>query len=671
MLPVPVRVPLIIALVLAGFVVGLLAAGIIFEQIRRRSSLDRAVRETANHPWNNNPTTPASALHDLLQTGRSEPEPLENLTAYFKQRPRPSEWFPQWLLNAIFEPIILASFVVPFFFLWLICERIWRPYVAALDLVTIYVLHRFWFADSMRTGRQRLKAFLLGAQISPARHRTGTLMDLATIWIAIAVAIVFLRNTASAFRMLDALYDRNDYSVDFGPLVTQHYVGIIALAVAYGATRLWFEDRNLGMAAPAEMVPIRRLDELEFLTTTSPPSVICHLTDLHLTSPRDRKADSPAGREERKTISGEGGKNWLNLNALLLAHADDIRRASAALVTGDITDTAAPAEWKGFFDAFEHAPDLKAKLIILPGNHDVNLCHVWKSDNPDLIQRKLNMIRFLTAVDQIQGDRTWILPDHGGKILFRDWAAQYSHSFRSFLRQPPFRTYRYLNTGNGQVTAVENTPPETLALMVLPDLAWYNAFPMIAKTDLEGPWYLLFDSNLPGSNIFTNAFGWVSPAQLQRARRFLEEHSGDRVVIALHHHMGNPEAVIGDFRARLMDRALTLENGYEFTSALPASRIYPVFNGHRHIRYIGQIDHRLIAVARPSTTMGNALQKDGPRPPGFGRYELYWDELNNLSGIREMLLSVDTPCTLGTPGRQSPWWQRCLEWFQRCKFPAV
>src|ERR1019366_8992745 len=73
-----------------------------------------------------------------------------------------------------------------------------------------------------------------------------------------------------------------------------HYGADIALSVAYCIIRLWLAEFTLGRGAPAEMVSIGAFDEMEPSTLSRPPTVIYHLTDFHLTCPRDPKATSPA-----------------------------------------------------------------------------------------------------------------------------------------------------------------------------------------------------------------------------------------------------------------------------------------------------------------------------------------------------------------------------------------
>ena len=91
-----------------------------------------------------------------------------------------------------------------------------------------------------------------------------------------------------------------------------------------------------------------------------------------------------------------------------------------------------------------------------------------------------------------------------------------------------------------------------------------------------------------------------------------------------------------EWHTRLFDRALTLMNAVDFVSMLPADRKFPAFNGHRHIEYTGEIDDRLVVVAGPSSTMGNALEAEEKRFPHFSTYDLRWDNKGNLSSLTEV-----------------------------------
>ena len=56
-----------------------------------------------------------------------------------------------------------------------------------------------------------------------------------------------------------------------------------------------------------------------------------------------------------------------------LEEAHAARPLDLVLITGDMTDAGRSAEWAEFFDIVAGHPDLAERMLILPGNHDVNI----------------------------------------------------------------------------------------------------------------------------------------------------------------------------------------------------------------------------------------------------------------------------------------------------------
>ena len=56
-----------------------------------------------------------------------------------------------------------------------------------------------------------------------------------------------------------------------------------------------------------------------------------------------------------------------------LAEIDASAPFDRVLVTGDVTDAGTRAEWARFLDLFRNYPELRARLLFVPGNHDVNI----------------------------------------------------------------------------------------------------------------------------------------------------------------------------------------------------------------------------------------------------------------------------------------------------------
>jgi hypothetical protein len=228
--------------------------------------------------------------------------------------------------------------------------------------------------------------------------------------------------------------------------------------------------------------------------------------------------------------------------------------------------------------------------------------------------------------------------------LFRTWASKFTESFDEFVSHPPVRTSEavYYNSGGEGgsvgVTYVENTDADVLALLKLPDTVWNEAFPMIVGFGKDRPVFLVLDSIMKGTNIVTNAFGELNKRQLVLCEALIKDNPKLRVILSLHHHLGNPKEGLPKFQDRLLDRGLTIRNPEDLVKALPASRSFVVFNGHRHIAYTGVIDKRITAISGPSATLGNSGVPRETRKPRIGMYELMWDEKDSFTHFHERWL---------------------------------
>ena len=373
---------------------------------------------------------------------------------------------------------------------------------------------------------------------------------------------------------------------------------------------------------------------------------LCHLTDLHLTSPIDSSASSPEDVPDKLTVTNgraagvselsKSSEIWRTFRELLLRNVEQLKKSDAVLISGDLTDTGAAAEWRGFFDAFKGLETLLAKAVIVPGNHDVNTCGVFVADDLDLRRRNTNLIRFLAAVDRVQGDRTYLV-HNDERVLFRQWSSQYTGRFGRFVENSPTRTYRtqpIVMDGNVTYMVSETTSPKDQALLKLPSEVWAKAFPMLVSVPNSAVEFLVLDSNMPSSNPITNAFGELSRAQLASISEILRS-AQKPVILCLHHHLCDPtgnELKGWKWSARAADRGLTMLNVGDLFMKLPAEVRYVAFNGHRHLGYSRLIEKRVSVISGPSTTLGDDNVSAGPRAAGFGVYELSWDGDGNFVG---------------------------------------
>jgi hypothetical protein len=143
---------------------------------------------------------------------------------------------------------------------------------------------------------------------------------------------------------------------------------------------------------------------------------------------------------------------------------------------------------------------------------------------------------------------------------------------------------------------------------------------------------------MPGSNIFTNAFGYLNEQQLARLKKFLTVSTTEPLILGLHHHLGNPVVALKG-KVRVLDRGLTLCNADALLRALPDARSYVAFNGHRHIHYTGLIDGRVTVISGESTTLGNSVETNEAKEntdPSIARYKLSWLPSGDFEGFERL-----------------------------------
>jgi 3',5'-cyclic AMP phosphodiesterase CpdA len=563
--------------------------------------------------------------------------PLRDLPPWLAQGTKVGKLF---LTSAILVLLVFLATFISFLIYWSASPSMFDSSNTVAQLVLILVLVPVW-GGTVRKLAVRIQAFVVGPAIGLKRLQRVTVTT-----TLLSVVLLFA-----------GLYQFRYWSSNEIVKIVRIYFATWAIIVGIVEFRWNIPDVVNGckqLLSKSKIMPLNWSVANSQVGEEAERFVLCHLTDLHITGPQNKGKSSPANNPDRKTISREraaganphndSGQIWSTLRNLLTTHARDLEACHAILISGDLTDTGAASEWKGFFDAFINMESLLSKVVILPGNHDLNACRVFSSDDLDQRQRQINQIRFLSAVDRIQGERTEVFQE-GKALNFRAWGRQFTDSFRSYVTSPPHRTFQAQTVSDGtDVTTVweDVTRPEVRALLRLPEEAWEEAFPMLVHVGVNRRvQFLVFDSNMPGTNVTNNAFGELSKRQLCAAQRVIESIKTP-IIIGLHHHLGNPPDRLPGIWTRFLDRALTLGNPEALLRILPNERSYIVFNGHRHLRYAGVIDNRVTVISGPSTTLGNAATTSPKeRKPQIGRYELSWDKDGNFTHFQERWLPMD------------------------------
>ncbi|WP_024507864.1 metallophosphoesterase [Bradyrhizobium sp. ARR65] len=301
---------------------------------------------------------------------------------------------------------------------------------------------------------------------------------------------------------------------------------------------------------------------------------IAHLSDLHTVG-------------ERYGFRIESGRRGPRGNARLcralerLAEIHATRPLDLILISGDMTDAGRATEWAEFLDAIARYPALIARMIVLPGNHDLNIvdrANPARLDLPFSPGKRLRQMRTLSAIAAVQGDRVHIANvDDKPMRSLNEALAPYRTPIANFAEHGGLR----LAMGLGHIFG--------------------DQFPMIVLPgEPDGLGVAILNSNTESHFSFTNALGVISAEQARRLVAALDKFPDAAWIIALHHHLLEYPMPVA-FSERV---GTALVNGSWFVRKLKpfASRIV-VMHGHRHTDWIGTCGSMKI-ISAPSPVMG-------------------------------------------------------------------
>jgi hypothetical protein len=302
---------------------------------------------------------------------------------------------------------------------------------------------------------------------------------------------------------------------------------------------------------------------------------VAHLSDLHVVGERygfriESGRSGPRGNERLTQV----------LSGLALLHAKN--PLDAIFITGDMTDAGRSAEWAEFLDALALYPALAERILVLPGNHDLNVvdrANPARLDLPTSPSKRLRQLRTLSAMDQLQGRRVRVV-DHV--------AARLGGTLADVLE--PHRA---------QIAAFADAGPLLLS-MTLADL-WAKIFPLVLPPESdEGLGIMLLNSNAETHFSFTNALGLISAEQVKGIKIVAAQYPRACWLIALHHHpVEYPRAA----RALSERIGTALINGSWFLRRMrPLAGRSALMHGHRHIDWVGECAGLLI-ISAPSPVM--------------------------------------------------------------------
>jgi hypothetical protein len=302
---------------------------------------------------------------------------------------------------------------------------------------------------------------------------------------------------------------------------------------------------------------------------------VAHLSDLHVVGERygfriESGRLGPRGNERVKHAFRE-------LDALHAKTPLDV-----VLISGDMTDAGRSAEWAEFLDAVALYPALAERVLILPGNHDLNVvdrANPARLELPTSPSRRLRELRTLSAMDALQGRRVRVVDQGAGRI---------GAALSDVLAPQRAQIIEFANSGR------------LFLSLTLAEL-WAKVFPLVVPPEKEdGLGIILLNSNAETHFSFTNALGLISAEQVKGIEIVAAQYPRACWLIALHHHpLEYPRAA-----KALSERIGTaLINGSWFVRRLRrlAGRSV-LMHGHRHIDWIGECAGLLI-VSAPSPVM--------------------------------------------------------------------
>ena len=434
----------------------------------------------------------------------------------------------------------------------------------------------FWSLNSLaveptyvacREGLRHLVEKLLQSRLNESQ--------LATLRAATAGAagiIIF----AVASAVLTLCWPSSRWLGNFTDLASPHDLVSVALANSIVLVAAYLAVAALVWAfADATMPQPRDFGEFPASSHADHTWRIAHLSDIHVVGER-------YGFRIESGRAGPRGNERLNRLLTLLDFIHANNPLDTILITGDMTDAGRSAEWSELLDALNAYPRLAERVLILPGNHDLNIvdrANPARLDLPTSPNRKLRRLRFLSAVDALHGERVRLI-DQTGRCL----AGSLSEALK------PHRTEmaKFAEVGRPRLSKTLNE-------------LWAAVFPMVLPpTSDDGLGIILLNSNADTHFSFTNALGMISVEQVRGIEIAVAQYPRACWIVALHHHVIEYPKVAKVLSERI---GTALVNGNWFVRRLQALKGRAVLmHGHRHIDWTGKCGG-LSIVSAPSPVM--------------------------------------------------------------------
>lgn len=451
-----------------------------------------------------------------------------------------------------------------------------------------------------REGLRHLASRIPGASQALGQARLSAVTAVGAGIVASAVALVIAAVAWPATQWSGTLGQWADPLALLGPAIANAVV--LVSATLAGGSLLW--GLNDALMDPPEDLP--HFDP----PGDARPWRVAHLSDIHVVGTR-------YGMRIESGRAGPTGNRRLALTLDRLEAIDAADPLDLILVTGDMTDAGSSAEWVEFQNHVARHPRLATRMLILPGNHDLNIvdrANPARLELPGSPLMRLRQMRTLSAMVHLQGERVLVRDAHGvfGPTLARA-VAPHAAAIMAFADAGGWRGQHSL----GQL--------------------WADLFPMVLPPATEdGLGVMLLNSNAETHFSFTNALGLVSREDALGIRAASRQWPRARWVLALHHHLVEYPQPAPSLAERI---GTALLNGAWFVRELkPLGRRVVAMHGHRHVDWIGRCGDLRI-VSAPSPVMGGRDDK----PTRFHIQRLAPASDGGLSLLRPETVELEPP----------------------------
>ena len=358
------------------------------------------------------------------------------------------------------------------------------------------------------------------------------------------------------------------------PALTSAALGnaLVVLGLSTAIDSVYWFSREMSSATPVlDWAPSQPLPAGHTLR-------IAHVSDLHLVGERygyrmESGTNGPCGND--RVI-----RAFCQLDAIQATRALD-----RIIVTGDMTDAGTRAEWLEFLGLVHSRPELRRRLLFLPGNHDVNIVdrtNPGRLDLPWSMAGALRKLRVILAMDAVQGESVHLVDRASGAV-----GCTLKEYLRAGNRSTLLRDLAERGTWRGRWETTK---------------VWNAIFPLVMPPSEEGCGVILLDSNARRHFSLTNAIGFINQEQCRALKAILRSAPAAAWIIAVHHHLVEyPIRGLG-----LQERAgVVLVNASDVLRLIARSgRPVVILHGHRHRDWIGTRG-RAVLCSAPSVTFGD------------------------------------------------------------------